>query len=61
MQEMILDIVSDRFSPQVVAQVQQTIAPRQDAQLLKKFLRQLVQLSDEQEVSALLTQCFPTS
>ncbi len=61
MQEMILDIVSDRFSPQVVAQVQQTIAPSQDAQLLKRFLRQLVQLSDEQEVSALLIQCFPTS
>ncbi|HEX3640242.1 MAG TPA: hypothetical protein VHV10_03015 [Ktedonobacteraceae bacterium] len=61
MQEMILDIVSDRFSPQVVAQVQQTIAPRQDAQLLKRFHRQLVQLSDEQEVLALLTQCFPTS
>jgi len=61
MQEMILDIVSDRFSPQVVAHVQQAIAPRQDAQLLKRFLRQLVQLSDEQEVSALLTLCFPTS
>ncbi len=61
LQDAILDIVSDRFSPQVVAQVQQAITPSQDAQLLRTFLRQLVQLSNEQEVSALLTQCFPTS
>ena len=61
LQEAILDVVSDRFSPQVVAQVQQAIAPSEDVQLLRKFNRQLVRLSDEQEVSALLAQFFPIS
>jgi len=61
LQEAILDIVSDSFSPQVVTQVQQAIAPSQDVQLLRKFHRRLVRLSDEQEVFALLTECFPTS
>ncbi|HWS82642.1 MAG TPA: hypothetical protein VN207_00115 [Ktedonobacteraceae bacterium] len=55
----ILDFVSVRFSS-VAAQVQQTIAPIQDAQLLRKFNRQLVRVSDEQEVYALLAQHFPT-
>jgi len=58
-QEMILDVASVRFSPQLVALVQQAIAPSEDVQLLRKFLRQVVQLSDEQEVSALLAQFFP--
>jgi len=58
-QEAILDIVSARFSSQIVAQVQQGIAPVQDVEQLRKFLRQLARMSDEQEVSALLTQCFP--
>jgi len=58
-QEAILDVVSDRFSAQIVAQVQQTIAPAQDVQELRKFLRQVARASDEQEVQALLTQCFP--
>lgn len=55
----ILDIVSAHFSPQVQAQVQQAIAPIQDVAQLRKFLRQLACLSDEQEVSALVKQCFP--
>jgi len=61
LQEAILDVANDRFSPQVVAQVQQAIAPCQDVQLLRTFNRQLVRLSNEQEVSALLTKCFATS
>jgi len=60
-QESILDIVSDRFSPQIAAQVQQTIAPIQDVQQLRKFLRQLARTSVEEEIPALLTQCFPGS
>ena len=61
LQEAILDIVSDRFSSQIAAQVQQTIAPVQDVQQLRKFHRQLAGVSDEEEVPALLTQCFPSS
>jgi predicted transposase YdaD len=61
LQEAILDVVGDRFSSQVTAQVQQAIAPVQDVPLLRKFHRQLVQLSDEQDVSALLAQLFPDS
>jgi predicted transposase YdaD len=60
-QNSILDIVSDSFSSQVVAQVQRTIVTCQDAQQLRKFLRKVVRLSDEQEVSALLAECFPVS
>ena len=56
----ILDIAGARFSSQVQAQVQQAIAPIEDMELLRKFLRQLACLSDEQEVSALLEQCFPS-
>ena len=58
-QEMILDLVSDRFPALVVSQVQQTIAPSQDIEQLKRFHRQLARVSDEQEVPALLAQCFP--
>jgi hypothetical protein len=58
-QETILDVVSDHFSPQLVAQVQQAIIPVQDVQLLRQFHRQLMQLSDEQDVSALLARFFP--
>ena len=58
-QKLILDIVSDHFSPQVVAQVQQAIAPSQDTGQLRLFLRQLFGLLDEQEVLALVSQCFP--
>jgi len=61
LQGAILDIVSDSFSSQVVAQVRRTIATSQDAQQLRRFLRKVVRLSDEQEVSALLTECFPVS
>jgi predicted transposase YdaD len=61
LQEAILDIVGDRFSPQVVAQVQQAIAPCEDVQQLRTFLRQVVRLSDEQEVPALLAQFFPNA
>lgn len=60
LQDAILDIISDRFSAQVVAQVQQTIAPIQDIEQLRKFLRQLVRVPDEQEGLALLARCFPT-
>jgi len=60
MQDMILDVVSDHFLSQVVTQVQQTIAPIQDTQLLRKFNRQLFRASNEQEVFALLAECFPT-
>jgi hypothetical protein len=55
----ILDITGARFSAQVVTQVQQAIAPIQDMELLRKFLRQLACLSHEQEVLALLERCFP--
>ena len=61
LQGAILDIVSDSFSSQVVAQVRRTIAACQDAQQLRRFLRKVVRLSDEQEVSALLAECFPVS
>ncbi|HEY4033805.1 MAG TPA: hypothetical protein VGL94_07580 [Ktedonobacteraceae bacterium] len=61
LQEAILDIVSDRFSPQIVDQVQQIIDPVQDVQQLRKFHRQLAGVSDEEELPALLTQCFPDS
>jgi predicted transposase YdaD len=61
LQGAILDIVSDSFSSQVVAQVRRTIAASQDAQQLRRFLRKVVRLSDEQEVSALLAECFPVS
>jgi predicted transposase YdaD len=61
LQGAILDIVSDSFSSQVVAQVQRTIATNHDAQQLRRFLRKVVRLSDEQEVSALLAECFPVS
>jgi len=59
-QDSILDIASARFSSQIATQVQHTIAPVQNAQQLRKFLRQLALVSDEQEVYALLAQCFPT-
>src|SRR3954447_24264929 len=49
LQEAIIELVSDRFPAQIVAQVQQTIAPAQDTEQLKKFLRQLARASDEQE------------
>jgi len=60
LREAILDLVSARFSSQVVAHVQQTIAPRQDIEQLKRFFRQLLQVSDEEGVYASLAQCFST-
>jgi len=60
LQETILDLISDRFPAPVISQAQQTIAPVQDTEQLKKFIRQLARVSDEQEVYALLAQCFPT-
>ena len=60
-QEMILDVVSERFSPEVAAKVQQAIASSEDMPLLRKFLRRVACLSDEQEVIALLAQLFPNS
>ena len=59
LQEAILGLVSDRFPALIVSQVQQTITPTQDIEQLKKFHRQLVRVSDEQEVPVLLAQCFP--
>jgi hypothetical protein len=59
LQEAVLELASDRFPAQVVTQVQRAIIPTQDADQLKKFLRLLARISDEQEVQALLTQCFP--
>jgi len=61
LREAILDIANDLFSLPVVVHVQQVIALSQDTEQLRKFLRQLVRLSDEQEVSALLAQFFPIS
>jgi predicted transposase YdaD len=58
-QDSILDFVKDRFSPPVVAQVQQTVILSHNLEKLKVFLRQLFGLADEQEVLALLTECFP--
>ena len=60
LREAILDLVSARFSSQVVAQVQQTIAPTQDIEQLKRFFRQLIRVSDEEEVYASLARCFST-
>ncbi len=60
LREAILDLISDRFPALVVTQVQQTIAPIQNIEQLKKFLRQLVRASDEEEVYISLAQCFPT-
>jgi hypothetical protein len=59
LQEAILDLVSDHFPALVVSQVQQTITTTQDIEQLRKFHRQVARVSDEQEVSALLAQCFP--
>ena len=59
LQDAILDIVSDRFSPEVVEHVQQAIGPSKNVQQLRKFLRQMFQVSNEQEVDTLLSQCFP--
>jgi hypothetical protein len=55
LQEAILDLVNDRFPAIAVKQVQQTIAPSHNTELLKKLHHQLARTSDEQEVSALLT------
>ena len=60
LREAILSLVSERFPTWVVSQVQQTIALAQDAEQLKTFLRQLVRVSDEEEVYTALAQCFPT-
>lgn len=60
LQEAILDIAGARFSAQVQAQVQQAIDPIQDVAQLRKFLRQLASLLDEQGVYSLLEQDFPT-
>jgi hypothetical protein len=59
LQEAILELASDRFPTQIVTQVQQVIVPAHNADQLKKFLRLLARASDEQEVQALLMQCFP--
>jgi predicted transposase YdaD len=61
LREAILDIVDDLFPSPVVVPVQQAINTSQDKEQLRKFLRDLVRLSDEQEVLALLTQCFPVA
>ena len=60
LQEAILDLVGARFSSQVVAHVQQAIAPSQNVEQLKRFFRQLIRVSDEEEVYASLAQCFST-
>jgi len=60
LREAILDLISARFSSQVVAHVQQTITLRQDIEQLKRFFRQLLQVSDEEGVYASLAQCFST-
>jgi hypothetical protein len=59
LQEGILDLINDHFSTRVVTRVQQTIASSQDIDQLKKLHRQIARASDEEEVYALLTQCFP--
>src|SRR5579872_1138220 len=46
LREAILDIANDLFSLSVVAHVQQAIVTSQDTGQLRKFLRQLVRLSD---------------
>ncbi len=58
LEEMILDIIRDRFSSEVVSQVQQTVALARDPEQLKRFLHQLALVSDEQEVYPLLAHCF---
>src|SRR5689334_9417200 len=59
LQEMIIDLINDHFPTQVVTRVQQTIAPSQNIEQLKKFHRQIARVSDEGEVYALLSQYFP--
>jgi hypothetical protein len=58
-QDFILDIVEDHYSPQVIEQVKQAIAPCSNPEQLRKFFRQLARLPDDQKVLALLTECFP--
>ncbi|SRR6266852_258127 len=59
-QELILDFLETRFSMSVYMQVRQAITPIQDVAQLKDFFRQLVRLSDKEDVLALLKRCFPT-
>ena len=59
-QESILDFLEARFSMSVYMQVRQAITPIQDVAQLRNFSRQLVYLSDRDEVLALLKRCFPT-
>jgi hypothetical protein len=59
-QDAILDVVSSRFSSQAATRVHHAIAPVHDIQQLRKFLRQLARMSDEEEVYASLAQWFPT-
>jgi ribosomal protein L29 len=60
LREAIVDLVNDRFPARVVFRVQHAIGPIQDVELLKKFHRQVARVADEEELSALLDQCFPT-
>ncbi len=56
LQESILDIATGRFSTSVVNYVRRTIAPSHNIDELRKLLRQLARVSDEQEVYPLLEQ-----
>src|SRR5260370_39037792 len=49
LQESILDIATGRFSTSVVNYVRRTIAPSHNIDELRKLLRQLARVSDEQE------------
>jgi hypothetical protein len=61
LQEAIIDLIADRFPMQVVSAVQQAVVPVQNTDQLKNFLRRVTQVSSEEEVRALLAECFPQS
>jgi hypothetical protein len=60
--EAILDSLDSRqFAAPIISAVQQAIAPVQSVEQLRAFFRQIALTTDEQTVSELLAQAFPTS
>lgn len=56
--EVISVVVEVRFSAQIHAQVQQTIASIEDVELLRELYRKIISLSNDEEVSSMLKNCF---
>jgi hypothetical protein len=61
LEEAIVEIVSDRFSSEIVERVREVLAVHWDRQQVRKFLRKLFGVSKEEEVLALVAECFPVS